>query len=76
MTLTVALQNHTCPICGGPNACAPAVSGDLSTPCWCRQATFNADLLAQVPQELRRVSCICAKCAGLSPAPAQENPPS
>jgi hypothetical protein len=58
-----ALANHTCPLCGGPNACAPAASGSLDTPCWCRQVDFSAELLAKVPPDQRRVSCICARCA-------------
>lgn len=67
-TTDKALPNHSCPLCGGPNACAPAESGKLDTPCWCRNVTFSADLLAQVPDQLKNKACICAACAGKSPA--------
>ncbi|MGC4063031.1 MAG: cysteine-rich CWC family protein [Aquabacterium sp.] len=58
-----ALPNKTCPLCGQANQCAPAASGDLHTPCWCRQATFSAELLAKVPEGQRGLACICAACA-------------
>lgn len=67
-TTEQALPNHTCPLCGGPNACAPAQSGKLDTPCWCREVTFSAELLAKVPESLKFKACICATCAGKSPA--------
>lgn len=62
--MSCARPNHICPLCGGPNACAPAVSGSLDTPCWCRQATFSQALLERVPAEQRGLACICARCAG------------
>lgn len=65
--MSAALPNHTCPLCGGDNACAPAQSGDLDTPCWCRQASFSAELLARVPEDQRGLACICAKCANPQP---------
>jgi hypothetical protein len=55
--------NLLCPLCGGANACAPARSGRFDEPCWCRDATFNAALLARVPAPLRDVACVCAACA-------------
>jgi len=58
-----ALPHHECPLCGGPNDCAAACSGDLSTPCWCRGATFAPDLLARIPAADRGRACICAACA-------------
>lgn len=61
-----ALPSHTCPLCGGPNACAPARSGSLDTPCWCRDVTFSAELLTQVPDPLKNKACICAACAARS----------
>lgn len=58
-----ALPNHTCPLCGGPNACAPAASGDLQTPCWCRQVKFAPELFERVPEAQKGQSCICEACA-------------
>ena len=52
-----------CPLCGGANACAPAQSGRLDDPCWCRAATFTPALLARIPPTLRDVACVCAACA-------------
>lgn len=54
---------HACPVCGGPNECAAAMSGSFETPCWCRDATFSPDLMARVPEEQRGQACICQDCA-------------
>ena len=54
---------ETCPLCGGANACVPARGGGADEACWCRSATFGAELLARIPQQLRGVSCVCASCA-------------
>lgn len=51
-----------CPLCGGANGCAPARSGRFDEACWCRAATFGAELLARIPEPQRGVSCICAAC--------------
>ncbi|KGM41352.1 hypothetical protein JY96_18270 [Aquabacterium sp. NJ1] len=63
VTVDKALPNHSCPLCGGPNACAAAESGKLDTPCWCRDVRFSAELLARVPEPLKHKACICAACA-------------
>jgi cysteine-rich CWC protein len=55
--------NVVCPLCGGPNACAPARSGGFDAACWCTTASFGAELLARVPEAQRGVSCICPACA-------------
>lgn len=56
-----------CPVCGQPNLCAmeqARLTGQSECgPCWCTQATFGADLLARVPEQVRGKSCICARCA-------------
>lgn len=52
----------TCPLCGGANECAAASSGSFDTPCWCRDATFNAELIARVPEPQRGPACICRQC--------------
>ena len=54
---------HDCPLCGGPNGCVPARCGHFDAPCWCRAASFSADLLARVPVAQRGLVCICAGCA-------------
>lgn len=64
-----ALPNTTCPLCGQANQCAPAASCDLNTPCWCRQATFSAELLAKIPEAQRGIACVCAACAKAYEAP-------
>jgi len=51
-----------CPLCGQSNACASAQGGNSDQPCWCLNATFSAELLAQVPENLRNVACICQAC--------------
>ncbi|HKO67896.1 MAG TPA: cysteine-rich CWC family protein [Burkholderiaceae bacterium] len=57
-------SQRTCPLCGGPNGCAPASSGSFGNRCWCEDASFGADLLGRVPPECRGTHCICAACAG------------
>lgn len=55
-----------CPLCGKANHCAMALersSGQKQPPCWCTQATFNADLLAQIPAQAKGRACVCAACA-------------
>lgn len=52
-----------CPLCGGPNGCAVAASGDFATPCWCRDVVFTPELLARVPEAARDRACICRPCA-------------
>jgi hypothetical protein len=55
-----------CPLCGEMNRCAMEVAretGQTQPPCWCMEADFSADLLAQVPADKRRLACICARCA-------------
>lgn len=57
-----ALAHLSCPLCGGPNDCATAQSGDFATPCWCRDATFPPGLLARVPPADAGRACICPAC--------------
>jgi len=52
----------TCPICGGPNECQLATTDAYKGPCWCAGETFTDALLASVPEEARRIHCICPRC--------------
>ena len=54
--------NLACPLCGGPNACAPAACGSFDAPCWCRDADFPDTLLARIPPEQRGTACVCPAC--------------
>ena len=65
------LPEHACPLCGGPNDCAAARSGAFSAPCWCREATLSAELLAQVPPAMLGRACVCPRCAGARQRPPQ-----
>lgn len=58
-----ALAAPTCPLCNGPNACAPAASGSLDSPCWCTDASISADALARVPDAMIGKACLCRSCA-------------
>jgi hypothetical protein len=57
-----------CPLCGGPNGCAPAASGGFDTPCWCNGVVVDPAALERVPPEQRGRACICARCAGALPS--------
>lgn len=56
------LPNLRCPLCGGPNDCAPAGCGRFDVDCWCSQARIPAALLDRVPAEQRDLACICRRC--------------
>ncbi|WP_418318773.1 cysteine-rich CWC family protein [Piscinibacter sakaiensis] len=57
------LSNTTCPLCGGPNGCAPAACGRFDVDCWCRDVEITQATLARIPPAERGRSCICARCA-------------
>ena len=67
------LQKQTCPLCGQPNECAPSRCGNPEAECWCTSATINPASLALIPEALRRVVCLCKRCAATPPA--QRLPP-
>lgn len=58
--------NHTCPLCGGPNLCAAAATGDFSVRCWCQDVAFPPELLAKLPDDQRGTACLCPTCAGVA----------
>jgi Cysteine-rich CWC len=59
-------------VCGGPNECTAATSGSFTTPCWCTKIAVSPELLARLPQDTRKRSCLCRKClAGVVPLPGQ-----
>lgn len=70
-TPTAPKPNPVCPLCGGPNECAPARSGSFDTPCWCRTATIEPSIIARVPAAQRNEACICARCAAAAIASAE-----
>jgi len=58
-----------CPLCGQSNQCAGQVeraTGVKQPPCWCNTATFSAELMARIPEQARRLACVCAACASQS----------
>ena len=66
MTAAPATDPSRCPLCGAANGCAmeaERASGQPQPPCWCTQVAFEADLLARVPADARRLACICPACA-------------
>jgi hypothetical protein len=63
-----------CPLCFQPNRCAMEMqraTGQAQPPCWCTQVDFAAEVLARVPAEAQRLSCLCAACARQAGAAAQ-----
>lgn len=67
--ITSPLANLRCPLCGGPNGCAPAACGRFDVDCWCRDVRIDAAVLARVPDAARGLECLCRACA-TAPAPA------
>ena len=58
----IPLPALACPLCGGPNGCAPAACGSFDVACWCTQVRFPEALLARVPAEAKDRACLCAAC--------------
>ena len=50
-----------CPLCGNPNTCALAADPDANE-CWCDSVEFPEELLAQIPNNAVRKSCVCQEC--------------
>jgi hypothetical protein len=65
------LPAHICPLCGGPNGCAPAACGRFEVECWCSRTRIAADVLARIPAEQRLRACVCARCAGAEAGPGR-----
>ncbi len=64
----IPLPNHQCPLCGGPNGCAPAACGRFDVTCWCTDLPIPPATLARVPESQRGLACLCAACAGAATA--------
>ena len=64
----ITIDPTLCPICKDPNACAierARIAGNHAERCWCFDAVISEDVLDQVPDEAKGVSCVCVKCAGI-----------
>ncbi len=73
-SLTQPLPNDRCPLCGGPNACAPAQTGTFDTPCWCTHTRIPASLLARIAQPMRGTACVCNACVNAALAEEARRP--
>jgi hypothetical protein len=63
----IPIDPTLCPICKDPNACEierARITGNHAERCWCFDAVISEDVLDQVPDEAKGVSCVCVKCAG------------
>ncbi|SFP84554.1 cysteine-rich CWC family protein [Variovorax sp. 770b2] len=72
MTITApaAIDATRCPLCGASNRCAMEVereTGQAQPPCWCMQVDFSNAPLARLPESMRGLACICARCAAGTP---------
>lgn len=52
-----------CPLCGRPNACAPALTGTQGGPCWCQDVIIPRAVLERIPKAQRGLACVCRDCA-------------
>ena len=67
MPPALPVDSNLCPLCGQTNQCAMEVersTGVPQPPCWCSQLTFDAALLARIPEPARGKACVCAACVG------------
>ncbi|MGJ7525926.1 cysteine-rich CWC family protein [Variovorax sp. GB1P17] len=71
-TATAVIDTTRCPLCGELNRCAMEIereTGQAQPPCWCMQADFSNAPLTNLPEAMRGLACICARCAaGTTPA--------
>jgi hypothetical protein len=51
-----------CPLCGEANDCQLATADRCNGPCWCAAEIFPPGLLERVPEECRRIVCVCRRC--------------
>jgi hypothetical protein len=51
-----------CPLCSRPNQCQLCTVSAYKGPCWCAKLEIPEALIAQVPQELRKLACLCSEC--------------
>lgn len=49
-------DTRACPICGQDNGCM------LSKDCWCHDVTVPRELLDTLPEDKKKVACICKSC--------------
>jgi hypothetical protein len=56
------LPNRSCPLCGGENDCAAAITGRHDPGCWCTTVVAAPEALARVPPEWRDRACLCRQC--------------
>jgi len=61
MAAEKSVDTDKCPLCGAPNQCALAADPSASE-CWCDSVTFPRELLAQIPNNAVRKTCVCQKC--------------
>ncbi|RYF32278.1 MAG: hypothetical protein EOO26_11950 [Comamonadaceae bacterium] len=48
------------------NLCAielASKTGEAQGECWCMKADFSLAPLGEVPEEMRGLACLCARCA-------------
>lgn len=55
------IEKGKCPICGKNNGCAFMTGADPKS-CWCMTTKVPKDLLSNIPDEHRNISCICRSC--------------
>ncbi|MBW8011538.1 MAG: cysteine-rich CWC family protein [Chloroflexi bacterium] len=56
-----SIDTALCPLCGKPNLC-PMVANPSATECWCSEEKFPPGLLAQIPENAVRQTCVCFEC--------------
>lgn len=54
-----------CPLCGAANQCSLANPATATLPCWCFDATIDAEALRRLPEQARDRACLCPRCAGI-----------
>ena len=61
MAVDLPLNTAKCPLCGKPNQCA-SVADPNAVECWCESVIFPSELLAKIPENAVRKTCVCQNC--------------
>jgi len=61
-TLSIEVDQDTCPICQKPNSCEHHCAGEKKNSCWCHQFIIPREIFELVPARALRKTCICQSC--------------
>ncbi len=55
-------EDSLCPICNKPNHCQIYNEDGYKGPCWCMKEVIPQSVLDKVPEQFKKIRCVCKKC--------------